>query len=127
MKKIMKFSVIFLLFAVILFTSCVVSDEKNKQKQETKEVNTDTLYYLYGKWKFEEVGIAMNLEINSDKTFTWNSDFGNFKGTWTLAKNLITFKPSDNLNPPFTLLKDTDGSLKEQTNSDLKPVYYKIK
>lgn len=127
MKKVMPFLGAILLFAVLSLTSCGGSSKKNTTTDEEKEINTDTLAYLYGKWKYEEMGVAMNLEINSDKTFSWSSDFGSFNGNWSMANNLISFTPSDNLNPPFTLLKSNDGSLQEQTNNEVKPIYNKIK
>lgn len=116
-----------ILFVTIILSSCGGSNKKKENKQEVKEIKTDSLAYLYGKWKYEEMGVAMNLKINSDKTFSWSSDFGSFNGNWSMTNNLISFTPSDNLNPPFTLLKSNDGSLQEQTNNEVKPIYNKIK
>ena len=127
MKKIITICGAMLLFVTIILSSCSGSNKRKENKQEVKEIKTDSLAYLYGKWKYEEMGVAMNLKINSDKTFSWSSDFGSFNGNWSMTNNLISFTPSDNLNSPFTLLKSNDGSLQEQTNNEVKPVYNKIK
>ena len=124
MKKISILKAIFV--ASVILTGCDSSNTNNAQTEGQKAAKSDTTAYLCGKWKYEEMGIAMNLEINSDKTFSWSSDFGNFNGSWSRTNNLVFFTPSDNLNPPFTLAISKDGSLEEQTNENVKPVYIKI-
>ena len=114
-----------ILVSTIILASCGGDNKKDNVTTE-KEINNDSLAYLYGKWKYEELGIAMNLKINSDKTFSWDSDFGSFNGTWSCENNSITFTPDDKLNKQFVLLKNSEGSLEEQTADDVKPIYNKV-
>ena len=120
MKKTVTFFVV-ILFAFSSLTSC--SDKK--ENKETKENPKDSLAYLYGDWKFEEMGVIMKLKINSDKSFYWDSDYGGFVGTWTCTNDIIDFKPNDDLNPPFKLIKTSDGRLEEETTEEIKPIYVK--
>lgn len=113
---------IIILIASLCLTSCRGSSKKNTNSGDQK----DTLAYLYGKWKFEEMGVEMTLKIYSDKSFSWSSSFGSYNGVWSIANNILYFTPSDNLNPPFKLIKNNDGSLQEQTNEGIKPVYIKV-
>jgi hypothetical protein len=114
-----------ILVSTIILASCGGDNKKDNVTTE-KEINNDSLAYLYGKWKYEELGIAMNLKINSDKTFSWDSDYGSFNGTWSYENNSITFTPDDELNEQFVLLKNSEGSLEEQTADDVKPIYNKV-
>jgi hypothetical protein len=114
-----------ILVSTIILASCGGDNKKDNVTTE-KEINNDSLAYLYGKWKYEVLGIAMNLKINSDKTFSWDSDYGSFNGTWSYENNSITFTPDDELNEQFVLLKNSEGSLEEQTADDVKPIYNKV-
>lgn len=125
MKKINKHIKYFIIaIAIAMNISC--NDTGQSQNQVDNTNQNDTTSLLVGKWQFEEMGIALNLEINSDKTFFWSSDFGNFNGSWSRKNKTLFFTPSDNFNPPFTLVLRKDGSLEDQTSESVKPIYKKI-
>jgi hypothetical protein len=126
-----------MLMVGLIIAACigiVVYILRSPQNASSKESNVNSPEYVYGNWKCEESGVEINLAILEGNTFKWTASssgysgygiIGSYDGSFTVANEKLIFKPKDSNESPFTLVKQKDGSLIEETSKSIKFVYFK--